>query len=120
MAFVVAARDDLVTNRSMDEPRRRRPISAFAKRQSMEGVRSAPSEKTQRSMRMRAIFIAALMALGLGLAGTSPGTAAPVSGSAIGHAAHLGHAVDQVHWRWRHRHHRHCWWHHRRLHCGWW
>ena len=38
---------------------------------------------------MRAIFIAALMALGIGLAGTSPTSAAPANGAAIGNAADL-------------------------------
>ena len=71
---------------------------------------------------MRAIFIVALTAAALGLAGTSPSSAMPARGGAIGHAAHAGHVVDQVHWRWRghHRHHhRHCWWHRGHLHCGW-
>jgi hypothetical protein len=60
--------------------------------------------------------------LGIGLAGTSPLTAAPMSGGAIGEAASLNRMVEQVHWRWRrhHRHHRHCWWHRGHLHCVWW
>jgi hypothetical protein len=67
---------------------------------------------------MRAVFVVALMALGLAFAGTSPASAAPLNGSAIGHAATLNQVVDQVHWR---RHHRHCWVGWRgRLHCAWW
>jgi hypothetical protein len=84
---------------------------------------------------MRAIFVVALMALGLAFAGTSPASAAPANGGVIGHAATVNQVVDQVHWRhdgrphWRHhwRHHRHhhhhskhCWWHRGHLHCGWW
>jgi hypothetical protein len=71
---------------------------------------------------MRGTFIAALMALGIGLIGTSPLSAAPISGGVIGDAAYLNEVVDQVHWRWRrhHRHHRHCWWHRGHLHCAWW
>ncbi len=67
---------------------------------------------------MRAIFIAALVALGIGLVGTSPTLAAPASGVVIGNAAHLNQVVDRAHWRWRH--HRHCWWRHGHRHCGWW
>ena len=80
---------------------------------------------------MRAIFVVALMALGLAFAGTSPASAAPANGGAIGHAATLNQVVDQVHerhhhwrhhhWRNHHRDHRHCWvGRHGRLHCAWW
>jgi hypothetical protein len=82
---------------------------------------------------MRAILIAALMAFAIGLAGSAPGSAAPVNPGAIGAAADAGHVVDQVRWRhwrrhrhwhhghyWRWRHHRHCWWHHHHRHCRWW
>jgi hypothetical protein len=69
---------------------------------------------------MRAIFVVALMALGLAFTGTSPASAAPLNGSAIGHAAGRNQVVDQVHWR-RHHHHRHCWvGRYGRLHCSWW
>jgi hypothetical protein len=69
---------------------------------------------------MRTIFAVALLATGIGLAGTLPTTAAPASGAAIAHAAGRGQVIDQVHW-WRrhHRHHRHCWSHHGRPHCSW-
>jgi hypothetical protein len=76
---------------------------------------------------MRAVFVVALMALGLAFVGTSPASAAPANGSVIGHAATLNQVVDQVHWRhWRnhHRHDRHdhkrCWWHRGHFHCAWW
>jgi len=73
---------------------------------------------------MRAIFIAALMALGIGLVGTSPISAAPVNGGAIAGAAHVNQVVDKAHWygRRHHRfHHRHCWvGRFGRVHCGWW
>ena len=62
---------------------------------------------------MRAIFIPALVALGIGLAGTSPTLAAPANGEVIGQAAYLNPGVEQVYWRryhhwigWRHRYHR--------------
>jgi len=64
---------------------------------------------------MRAIIIAASMALGIGLAGMSPSMAAPANGFAIHNAAHLNQAVDQVHWRW----HRHWWWRHHHRHWWW-
>jgi hypothetical protein len=69
---------------------------------------------------MRAMFLALLMALGIGLVATSSSLAAPFNGGAIHNAAHLNRGVDQVHWRWRHNwwwwrhHHRH---HHH--HRGW-
>lgn len=72
---------------------------------------------------MRAIFIAALMALGIGLVGTSPISAAPARGGPIADAAHVNQSVDKAHWYWRrhHRHHRHCWvGRFGRVHCGWW
>ncbi|HEY1363302.1 MAG TPA: hypothetical protein VGF60_13760 [Xanthobacteraceae bacterium] len=69
---------------------------------------------------MRAIFIAALVASGIGLLGSPPSRAAPMSGSAIGQASELGRVVDPAHWHWRRHHRHHCWWGHRRAHCGWW
>ena len=74
---------------------------------------------------MRAVFVVALMALGLAFVGTSPTSAAPANGSVIGNSAAFNQVVDQVHWRhhWRrhhhHRHHKHCWWHRGHLHCSW-
>ena len=68
---------------------------------------------------MRTIFVAALTAAGLALAGALPTMAAPAHGMAIRHAAHVTKVVDHVWWR-RHNH-RHCWvGRHGRLHCGWW
>jgi hypothetical protein len=67
---------------------------------------------------MRAMFLALLIALGIGLVGASSSLAAPVNGGVIHNAAHLNKGVDQVHWRWRH----HWWWrhHHRHhYHRGW-
>jgi hypothetical protein len=89
---------------------------AVAKRQSMAGARSAPS-RNQGESTMRAMFLALLMALGIGLVATSSSLAAPVYGGAIHNAARLNDGVDQVHWRWRH----HWWWrhHHRHHHRGW-
>ena len=68
---------------------------------------------------MRAIFIAALMALGIGFVGSSAALAAPANGLAIGKAAGAGQVIDQVRWRWHRFHHRHHFYyrhHHRR----WW
>jgi hypothetical protein len=65
---------------------------------------------------MRAFLITALTALGIGLAGSSAGFAAPLNGEVISAAAAIGQPVEQVHWRvWRHHHH-HFFRHHRR----WW
>jgi hypothetical protein len=67
---------------------------------------------------MRTFFVAALLAAGIGLAGTSAGTAAPASGAVIAQAAGRGYMVDHVHWwRYHHRFHRHCWGHYGR--CFW-
>ncbi len=65
---------------------------------------------------MRAILIATLAAVGIGLLGSSPILAAPARGNAIGNAAAFNQAVEPVYWR--HYHYRHWWWrhHHRR----WW
>ena len=60
---------------------------------------------------MRAIFFAALVGLGIGLAGASPSLAAPANGSALANAANLNQAVDQVYWR--RYYYRHWWWRHR-------
>ena len=43
---------------------------------------------------MRAIFIPALVALGIGLAGTSPTLAAPANGEVIRQAAYLNPGVE--------------------------
>jgi hypothetical protein len=66
---------------------------------------------------MRAIFIAAAMALGIGLSGVTASVAAPASGHAIAHAAKSGHAVHKAHWRRHHHHRRHCWRFHGHLRC---
>ena len=50
---------------------------------------------------MRGIFLAMLVAAGVGLAGTAGVSAAPISGAAIGDAANAASSVQQVqHWRW--------------------
>jgi hypothetical protein len=50
---------------------------------------------------MRTIMIAMLVAAGIGLAGTSGVSAAPVSGAVIGDAAIATDVVGQTqHWRW--------------------
>jgi hypothetical protein len=78
---------------------------------------------------MRAVFVVALMALGLAFVGTSPTSAAPANGGVIGHAATVNQVVDQAHWygrpwlrRHHHRHHDHkrCFWHRGHYHCVWW
>jgi hypothetical protein len=65
---------------------------------------------------MRAVLIAAVMAAGIGLAGTTAGVAGPLNGHVIHNAAHFNNGIDQVHWRgghwwwWRHHHRHHRWW----------
>lgn len=50
---------------------------------------------------MRTILMAGLVAAGIGLAGTSAGSAAPVNGAVIGDLATATDHVTQVqHWRW--------------------
>src|SRR5262245_29136495 len=81
-----------------------------------EALRQRSLEEARR-MRMRAIFIAALVSLGLGLVGVSSSVAAPAQGAAIATAAEFGRMVDQAHWRpYRYRH---GWWRHHRHHRWW-
>ena len=50
---------------------------------------------------MRAILLAALVAGGIGLAGTAGVSAAPINGAAIGNAANETSQITTVqHWRW--------------------
>ena len=50
---------------------------------------------------MRTILIATLVAVGIGMAGTSGSSAAPANGAVINDAATIIDPVDQVqHWRW--------------------
>ena len=50
---------------------------------------------------MRGIFLAMLVAAGIGLAGTASVSAAPINGAAIGNAADAANPVETVqHWRW--------------------
>jgi hypothetical protein len=67
---------------------------------------------------MRAIFVAALVSVGIVLLGVSPGSTAPGLGSALATAANLNRTVDQVHWRGYH--YRHWWWRHHWHHRRWW
>ena len=73
---------------------------------------------------MRAILIAALVAGGIGLAGTSDASAAPANGVVIDEAATATQATEQVryyrhHHRYHYRHHHWRRWHwgHRHRHC---
>jgi hypothetical protein len=66
---------------------------------------------------MRAIFVAALVSLGISLVSVSPGSAAPGLGGALATAANLNRAVDQVHWRGYHYRH---WWRRHHWHHRWW
>jgi hypothetical protein len=64
---------------------------------------------------MRGIFIAMLIAFGIGFVGTSPTLGAPVSGAVIDKAAQLGQVVERAisHRRlFPRRFHRHHWRHH--------
>src|ERR1700716_4769869 len=69
---------------------------------SEHGRRAVGASRNQGESIMRAMFLALLIALGIGLVGASSSLGAPVNGGAIPHAAHLNKGVDQVHWRWRH------------------
>jgi hypothetical protein len=121
MAFVVAVRGDLATSRSTDE--RAAPPGRISDRSTRSpNARTWEAlgrrlSRTQGESKMRAIFIAALVGLGIGLVGMSPSLATPVSGAAIAKAADLNQAVDQVYWR--RYHHRHWWWRHH-WHHRWW
>jgi hypothetical protein len=69
---------------------------------------------------MPIILVAALTAIGLAWAVTSPAMAAPASHIVIDNAAYT-RVVDQAQWWWRrhHYHHRHCWvGPYGRPHCG--
>jgi hypothetical protein len=56
---------------------------------------------------MRAIFIALVTALGMGLFGTSPTLANSVTGNELARAAELGALADQARFHFRRHHHRH-------------
>jgi hypothetical protein len=60
---------------------------------------------------MRKIVIAALVTAGVGLAGTTIGTAAPASNTALKQIAPANEITKVQHWRWGSR------WHHWRHHC---
>jgi len=83
-------------------------------------VRSWEARGRRRSRRkendMRAIFIATLVALGIGVCAVLPSLAAPASGAATATAAQFARPVEQAYWRpYRHRH----WWRHH-WHHRWW
>jgi len=66
---------------------------------------------------MRAIFIAPLVGLGIGICAVSPSFAAPASGAATATAAEFARPVEQAYWRpYRHRH----WWWRHHWHHRWW
>src|SRR5262249_24761489 len=121
MAFVVAVRGDLATSRSTDAraapPGRISDCSTRSPNARTWEALGRRLLRTQGETKMRAIFIAALVGLGIGLVGMSPSLAAPVSGAAIAKAANLNQAVDQVYWR--RYYHRHWWWRHH-WHYRWW
>src|SRR5215475_2300057 len=82
MAFVVAVRGDLATSRSTDA--RAAPPGRISDR-STRSPNARTWEalgrrllRTQGESKMHAIFIAALVGLGIGLVGMSPSLAAPV------------------------------------------
>src|SRR5262249_6281618 len=101
-------------------PRRRRPILKGRSMRSPSArhgsARSALSEETKESG-MRAIFVAAVGSVGIVLLAVSPVSAAPAVGGALGRAANISGAVDQVHWRGYH--YRHWWWRHPWRHRWW-
>ena len=64
---------------------------------------------------MRAIFIAMLLALGIGLVGTAGSRAAPVDGAALLNAIEDLSSVEQARYHYRH-HYRHRYRHYRHHH----
>ena len=98
-----------------DAPPRRRPdLGPRAKRQTWEARRRRPSRSKEDDM--RAVFIAALMGLGIGGCAGSASLAVPVSRGAAAPAADFVRPIEQVYWRpYRHRH----WWRHH-WHHRWW
>jgi hypothetical protein len=69
--------------------------------------RAASASQEARRVNMRAIVIAAVVAMGIGVVSAAPSFAAPASGTAIVKAAPVGHVVKKAHWRHYCRHH-HC------------
>jgi hypothetical protein len=69
---------------------------------------------------MRSIVFATLIAAGLGLAGATTASAAPVNGAVINDTATAtsGHVIKVQHWWERSRHWRH--WHRHRCHFRHW
>lgn len=72
---------------------------------------------------MKTIFLAMLIAIGLGLAGTTGASAAPANGAAITGALDMQTMIEQAQYRYRraprcrnvrvcrgHGFHRRCWW----------
>jgi|SRR5262245_1568609 len=77
--------------------------------------------ETSKEKTMRAILLAALVAGGIGLVGTSGAMATPANGVVIDEAATATQLTDQVRHRYYHhgyRHHHH--WRHRHWHRGHW
>jgi hypothetical protein len=69
---------------------------------------------------MRAIILAALVAVGVGLAGMPTVSAAPISGAAIGeNVSHDGSVTKIQHWRWGSRRGGHFRWGSRGGHWRW-
>ena len=65
---------------------------------------------------MRAIFVPALVPVGIALAGTSPPLAAPAKGVALANPAGFNQGIEPVYWR--NYHYRYHWrWHRYRR---WW
>lgn len=76
--------------------------------------RRRPSRSKENDM--RAIFIAVLVGLGIGVCAGWPSVAAPASGAATATAAEFARPVEQTYWRsYRHRR----WWRHH-WHHRWW
>jgi hypothetical protein len=73
--------------------------------------------------KMRMSILAAIATIGVGLAGASSVSAAPVNGGVVG-AIVPTPAIEKVyyyhrHYYHRHYYHRHCWWRHGYRHCSW-
>src|SRR5919197_6035044 len=115
MTFFVAVRGDLARSRTTMQRRAAGRISDRAPNvRPWEARRRRPSRTKENDM--RAILIAALVGLGIGVCAGLPSLAAPASGAATATAAEFARPVEQAYWRsYRHRHRWRHHWHHR-----WW
>src|SRR5919197_3515633 len=98
MTFVVAVRGDLARSRTTMQRCAAGRISDRAPNvRPWEARRRRPSRTKENDM--RAILIAALVSLGIGVCAGLPSLAAPASGAATATAAEFARPVEQAYWR---------------------